>query len=191
MVDGAAVREASTWSSFRRFSAWCLDLTFPPPLPNFLARHASMAVATNTQIHPELIAPCGINCAVCKRYLAFTNKTPLSKGVIYCRGCRPQSKQCALLKPECRKTLRLANDEVDYCCDCDSYPCESLACLDKRYRQKYGISVIDNLEQIRASGLADFLADQIEKYACPRCGGLISVHDKRCYKCGGSTDRTR
>ena len=27
-----------------------------------------MAVAINNQIHPELIAPCGINCAVCKRY---------------------------------------------------------------------------------------------------------------------------
>lgn len=145
-----------------------------------------MAVAINNRIHPELIAPCGINCAVCKRYLAYVNQIPLSKGVIYCKGCRPQDKKCALLKPECRKILKLAEDEVDYCCDCDSFPCEKLSCLDKKYREKYGISVIDNLEQIRTQGLADFLEDQMKRYTCPQCGGLISMHDKKCYKCDGA-----
>ncbi len=150
-----------------------------------------MAVAANTQIHPELIAPCGINCAICKRYLAFINRIPVSKGVVYCKGCRPQNKRCTLLKPECRKTLRLGEDEVDYCCDCDSYPCERLSCLDKKYRTKYGVSLLDNLEQIRIMGLADFLADQTKKHACPQCGSLISLQEKRCCKCGGRAERVR
>lgn len=142
-----------------------------------------MSTALANPIHPELIAPCGLNCAVCSRYLAFVNKIPRTKGVAYCEGCRPGDKHCAMIKDECRETLALAEGEVDYCCDCDSYPCNKLAHLDKRYRERYGVSIIANLEEIRTLGLAEFIEAQAEKYRCPKCGGLISVHDKKCYKC--------
>ncbi len=124
-----------------------------------------------------------MNCAVCSRYLAFINKIPLKKGIIYCEGCRPADRRCAMIKKRCKDVLRLDEGEVDYCCDCDDYPCESLSRLDKRYRENYGMSMIDNLEQIRSIGLAEFIAEQSEKYRCPRCGGLISVHNKKCFKC--------
>ncbi len=143
-----------------------------------------MAVALNKAIHPELVAPCGINCAVCRHYLAFISKVPRTKGVVYCQGCRPQDKRCSLMRPVCRRTLKLTESEIDYCCDCNSYPCEKLSNLDKRYREHYGMSVIENLEEIRALGLAEFLAAQTKKYTCPQCGGIICVHDRRCCSCG-------
>ncbi len=142
-----------------------------------------MAVAINTQIHPELVAPCGINCALCKRYLAFKNKIPPAKGVIYCEGCRPSDRHCTLLKPACRRILKLAESEIDYCCDCNSFPCEKLSHLDVRYRENYGVSPVDNLEEIRDRGLAEFLEEQSRRYSCEKCGSLICMHDKKCYKC--------
>lgn len=143
-----------------------------------------MAVVFNTQVHPELVAPCGINCAFCKRYLAFKFQIPRTRGVIYCEGCRPQERHCTLIKPSCRRILKLAESEIDYCCDCNAYPCERLAHLDRRYRERYGMSVIENLEEIRNSGLAEFLKGQSKKYTCPECGGPICVHNGRCCKCG-------
>ena len=47
----------------------------------------------------ELVAPCGINCAVCSNYLALENDVR-AKGVrmAYCKGCRPRDKKCSFLK---------------------------------------------------------------------------------------------
>ncbi|MHB8086476.1 MAG: DUF3795 domain-containing protein, partial [Dehalococcoidia bacterium] len=50
-------------------------------------------------MNEELIAPCGMNCAVCSRYLALKYNVK-SKGIkiSYCTGCRPRDRKCALLK---------------------------------------------------------------------------------------------
>ncbi len=46
----------------------------------------------------ELIAPCGMDCAVCSSYLALKNDVR-AKGVrmAYCKGCRPRDKKCSFL----------------------------------------------------------------------------------------------
>jgi ribosomal protein S27AE len=43
--------------------------------------------------------------------------------------------------------------------------------------------MIDNLKKIKQSGIDDFLKNQREKYECPRCGGVICVHNRKCYDC--------
>jgi hypothetical protein len=46
-------------------------------------------------MRPDLLAPCGINCGFCMRYLAtasgLADKTKSAK----CTGCRPRNKTCA------------------------------------------------------------------------------------------------
>jgi len=61
----------------------------------------------------ELIAPCGMNCAVCSGYLALKNDVK-AKGVRmpYCKGCRPRDKKCAFLKKRCDLLL---NKQLEYC----------------------------------------------------------------------------
>ncbi len=50
----------------------------------------------------DLIAPCGMNCAVCSSYLAYSKGIPQKRGAIsHCAGCRPRNKQCAYLKGHC------------------------------------------------------------------------------------------
>jgi rubrerythrin len=63
-------------------------------------------------------------------------------------------------------------------------PCENLDGLDRRYRKRYGMSMVENLKELKAKGIEEFLKNQEAKYSCPACGGVVSVHDRKCYSCG-------
>jgi hypothetical protein len=129
----------------------------------------------------NLIAPCGMNCGICSAYLAYSRNIPRKRGkIIHCIGCRPRNKQCAFLKGYC---TRLNNGEVQFCFECNDFPCYRLSRLDQRYKEKYGMSMIENLNEIKNSGIDKFLKDQREKYRCPECGGVICIHNKKCYDC--------
>jgi hypothetical protein len=128
-----------------------------------------------------LIAPCGMNCALCSAYLAREydlKKQGISRG--YCEGCRPRGKNCAFMKQSCE---RLGNGLVKYCYECTEYPCRRLRHLDKRYRTNYRMSMIENLEFIREHGIRKFIKKDEEKWRCPSCGGTISCHGGLCFQC--------
>jgi len=130
---------------------------------------------------PDLIAPCGMNCAICKNYLSYTHGVPTKRGkVSHCKGCVPRAKNC-YIKRGCPK---LSKHQLKSCSQCDTAPCKNFAHLDKRYRERYSMSMVENLKTINAKGMDGFLAEQTQKYRCPSCGGVVSVHDKKCYTCG-------
>lgn len=124
----------------------------------------------------SLIAPCGINCQLCRAYGRERNPCP---------GCRAshafQSKNCFQCSVHCEK---LAAGDLKYCFECNEFPCERLAHLDKRYRTRYAVSPIDNLNRIQAEGIRKFVQSENEKWACPACGAMLSMHDPQCRSCG-------
>lgn len=132
-------------------------------------------------IDPALIAPCGMNCALCAGYLALKNDLK-SKGIrmINCAGCRPRNKKCAFLKGHCSK---LSKGELTFCFGCDSFPCERLKTIDNRYRSRYRMSMIENLNLIKENGMEKFLENQEETWKCQNCGEVISCHNGLCFKC--------
>jgi hypothetical protein len=132
-------------------------------------------------INPKLISPCGMNCAICANYLAQKNDIK-SKGVRmpYCVGCRPRNKNCAFLKKRCAK---LSRAEVTFCFECDNFPCENLLTIDRRYRNRYRMSMIDNLNFITANGIEKFLEEQKKTWQCQTCSELISCHNGLCFNC--------
>jgi len=97
-----------------------------------------------------------------------------------CIGCNPSGKSCAHLKKYCKK---LTKKEIEYCYQCNDFPCKQLQRLDDIYRQRFDMSMIDNLEYIKQNGMKQFLQKQKEKYTCPKCGGVICVHNSKCYYC--------
>lgn len=129
-----------------------------------------------TAIPTRLIAPCGMNCRLCR---AFTrDRKP-------CPGCRGddslKSKSCVGCRiKNCEKIMRA---KAKYCLGCDSLPCDRLKHLDKRYRTKYGMSMIDNLECIGRFGIRQFIRAEKERWRCPQCGGLLCVHTSQCLYC--------
>ncbi len=63
-------------------------------------------------------------------------------------------------------------------------PCKNLDRLDRRYRERYCMSMIENLKMIQAKGIDVFLKNQEEVYGRPNCGDVVCVHDGKCYSCG-------
>ena len=130
---------------------------------------------------PELNAPCGMNCGVCKSYLAYSRGVPKKRGsVTHCSGCLPRNKNC-FIKRGCAKLLK---NLVRFCFECETMPCPNLNRLDRRYRERYGMSMVENLKEIQAKGVPAFLRSQETNYACQNCGDTVSVHDGKCYSCG-------
>jgi hypothetical protein len=131
---------------------------------------------------PDLVAPCGMNCGICKSYLAYSHGVPKKKGsVSHCSGCIARNKTCAFIKRDCEK---LRKGQVRFCHQCPDMPCTKLAKLDAHYSARYSMSMIENQNFIREKGMEEFLKSQAEKYRCPNCGDIVSVHDGKCYACG-------
>lgn len=116
-----------------------------------------------------LIAPCGMNCALCMAYVR--DRKP-------CPGCHGEDAQKPFHCVNCsiRHCDGLQGMEAAHCGVCGKFPCSRLKQLDKRYREKYGMSMVDNLNQIKTEGMDAFLAGQITKWSCPSCGGFKCVH---------------
>ena len=136
-----------------------------------------MLKTTTKSTDPTLIAPCGINCRLCRAYARDKNACP---------GCRYEdankSKSCITCKiKNCEKLL---HGNLGYCFDCEEFPCERVSHLDKRYRTRYGTSPIDNLLQIKNIGIRSFVKSEDKKWACPACGEMICMHKPQCQSCG-------
>ena len=124
-----------------------------------------------------LIAPCGMNCGVCYAYLRKDRKCP---------GCHGEDtdKSASCIKCIIKNCEMIKISQSGFCYECVKYPCRRLKDLDKRYRTKYAMSMIENLESIRGIGLSAFLENEKERWHCLKCGGVICVHRGYCYYCG-------
>ena len=118
-------------------------------------------------MNSRLIAPCGMNCSICMAYLREKNKCP---------GCRGSdiNKQKSVLK--CRIKNCNERNNSGFCFSCDIFPCAKLKHLDKRYRTKYAMSMIENLEDIKKSGIRKFVI--MEKNKWIREDKIFCVHNK-------------
>jgi len=77
----------------------------------------------------------------------------------------------------------LGQGRLRFCYECAEYLCKRLKVLDKRYRTKFHMSMIDNLNFIQENGLAAFLAKEERKWSCPECSGTICCHNGLCLSC--------
>jgi hypothetical protein len=135
------------------------------------------------KISEELIAPCGMNCAVCSRRLSYINNLKRSQ----CVGCRPRNKRCEYLFGKCTGINHAAKGNAAFCFKCSLYPCKQIDRMDDRYVKNFKMSIRDNLEFIKKKGIGKFVNEQYKKYRCSRCNGLISIHNKKCFKCDAIT----
>jgi hypothetical protein len=127
---------------------------------------------------PKLIAPCGMNCGICVAYFGYTLKGEKRKRP--CEGCRSRDHPCAFIKKRCDKLMA---GEIEYCGECTGFPCENLRKLDKRYRERFGMSMIENLKHIQTEDISRFQENEEERWRCPICGRTICIHNRTCYSC--------
>lgn len=125
-----------------------------------------------------LIAPCGMNCRLCRAY--GRDKDP-------CAGCRDDEIAFPGYRGSCRikNCGSIVSGRLRFCSpSCEDYPCRRLRDLDKRYRTRYGMSMIENLEVIDSFGVREFVRREKERWACPGCDEVLCVHQEACPGCG-------
>ena len=128
-------------------------------------------------VKEELIAPCGMNCGICLAYLREKRR---------CAGCRIEDTNEFVTRVKCiiKNCEVIKTNKSGFCFECAEYPCKRLRKLDKRYRTKYSMSMLDNLESIKDIGLIAFVEKEKARWRCSKCGGTICVHRGYCYSCG-------
>ncbi len=130
----------------------------------------------------NLAAPCGIYCGACRAFLLKKKDQLEKRGYKQgCDGCRIRFKKCAFIRRDCPALLK---KEIDFCYECDKFPCQKLQKIDSQYQDRYSVNMINNLKRIQEIGAEKWLHEQQELYTCPECGGEISVHDAECFDCG-------
>ncbi len=133
----------------------------------------------------RLIAPCGMNCRLCISYQAMRNdlnKQGFHKK--YCPGCIPRGENCTHLGDQCEL---LGKGSVRFCFECKDFPCKRLKTLDKRYRTKYHMSMIENLKFIQENGMEMFLEKEEITWHCTECNNIICCHNGLCMNCNIDT----
>ena len=120
-----------------------------------------------------IIAPCRMNCGFCSAHLRPKKRCP---------GCNAGGGDLPKYCAACR--LRLCAERTSsFCVDCAGFPCARLRRLDKRYRTRYGMSEIENLECIRDHGIERFLETERGRWVAD--GSVLCVHDRRRYPLPG------
>lgn len=132
------------------------------------------------EVEAGMIAPCGVNCLACSAHLA--RKMP-------CPGCRAPSEMITRVScRNCAKKQCAAKQGVQWCFECNRFPCTRIKSLGKRYLQNYGVDLIMNgLDGKR--NMKAFLQSQKEYFTCSSCSGVIDQHHLRCSECGQHTDK--
>jgi ribosomal-protein-alanine N-acetyltransferase len=125
-------------------------------------------------IDDNMFAPCGMNCKVCYKHL---------KAKKACKGCLAgddhKPEHCIHCKiKECAKSKGYT-----YCYDCGEFPCKQVKNLDKSYKKRYGVSLVENSKIAKEEGLSQFMQSEITRWTCMNCGGIISLHDAQCSEC--------
>ena len=125
-----------------------------------------------------LFAPCGMNCLVC--YVHLKTKKP-------CHGCLGDDAG----KPERCKKCEIKNCTIskglNYCHECDDFPCKNIRNLERSYNKRYKTSLLANSEFVKRNGLIPFMKSEREKWMCT-CEGVISLHDRFCTECKKALD---
>src|SRR3989339_842981 len=117
-----------------------------------------------------------MNCGICLGYLREKNTGPgcNSREASKPRGCA----QCRIMN------CGLWNKGgARFCYVCEKFPCARLRQLDKRYRTRYGMSMIENLTFIKEHGIREFVAKENKKWVCKNCGKALCVHRNNCISC--------
>ena len=128
-------------------------------------------MAAKNPFKSTLIAPCGMDCAICMAFLREKNR---------CSGCNSPDRKC---NKNCTISA-CENVRGKYHHACADYPCKRLKQLDKRYRTRYGMSMLGNLAAIEEHGIREFVRTERERWTCKVCGGTINVHKGICSDCG-------
>ncbi|MBN1375318.1 MAG: DUF3795 domain-containing protein [Dehalococcoidia bacterium] len=148
--------------------------------------------AEDSKYNKKLVAVCGLFCKACSIYIGSTEEPQRLKAIAEQFGKEPEEVRCEGCRSDVRftycQTCKMykcaAAKGIDFCGECESYPCEDLREFQKAMPHR--IDLWKSQESIREAGPQQWYAEMIERYSCPNCGIINSTYDRNCRKCGTS-----
>ena len=155
-------------------------------------------------VNKNLVGRCGIYCGSCIIYRAYKDSEQLRQRVAERNNCEPEEIRCEGCQTvltngwnsnewgkNCRIVKCLEARGLDFCYECDTYPnCKKFRAL-ADHSLKYGESLAENLEKIKASEVEEWLEEEAEKWECLKCGKPISMHLTECHWCGAKIGKEK
>jgi len=109
----------------------------------------------------HLIAPCGLACLNCQ-FLEENITDQIRQGISEvrdipieetgCKGCREEGGYCKYVKYDCKTWKCVQEKGIEFCSDCDQFPCSYLAPTFKGANFPHNMKVY-NLCRIRLIGI--------------------------------------
>lgn len=124
----------------------------------------------------QTAAICGLFCGTCPCYPDDCHGCLSDKLTNHCAVCGNGFRGCA------------EAHHVTRCYECAQFPCARLAKFSRQHYEN-GIghheSVIPDLEEMKAHGVAAWVENQTQAHTCPKCSKLIYWHDRDSHICKG------
>ncbi|MBN1202878.1 MAG: DUF3795 domain-containing protein [Anaerolineae bacterium] len=141
-------------------------------------------------------AYCGLYCGACPVFLATADSSPdalqalaeqmnTDPETLRCYGCK--SEKTVTWRSGCRLKACARERGLEFCIECDEYPCANLVAftIDRQYA--YHTLVLKNMEVIRREGVTAWLEQQAGRWRCAACGTSHSWYDAACPACESPT----
>ncbi len=141
----------------------------------------------------DLASVCGLFCVSCGVYYATKEKDDKKLQVIadklgqtldetHCDGCRSDRrtascKDCYIIKCATEKG-------IDFCVECDIYPCEFLKDFQKKMPHRKNLW--KSQARIKEVGWKKWFNEMVEYYSCNKCDTINGAYDIGCRNCGNS-----
>ncbi len=146
---------------------------------------------------------CGLYCGACEILLAYKKAMEhntvadwdnlpeefsdhINKAEVKCLGCKTDTVFAGCRRCQIRSCAR--EKGVEYCIDCECYPCELINQMKVRLEAVKNIlphtsAIIGNLKDIQKMGRKDWLKYQKELWSCPTCSARLSWYQRKCTQC--------
>jgi len=109
-------------------------------------------------------------------YVHLKNKKP-------CNECYGNDEN----KPErcinCKIKNCVISKSIKYCFECNDFSCVLIKNLDKSYRKRYSVELINSAEFIKINGIDEYMKNERNKWLCNGCGGVKTQHGNYCSEC--------
>ena len=147
----------------------------------------------NSRPEKERAAVCGLYCEACAVYIGSTDDPKKLESLVdlfkvevedindlICYGCK--SEKVTSLCADCKFVECAEKREIDFCAECDEFPCKDLKDFQKAGAHR--IELFDDGDEIREKGCAEWMKNARKKYSCSKCSAINSAYDLVCRKCG-------
>ncbi|MBD3286324.1 DUF3795 domain-containing protein [candidate division WOR-3 bacterium] len=135
---------------------------------------------------------CGLYCGACpvlmanergdEEWLQATAKQwKRQPEDLRCLGCKTEI--TAVFCTGCKMRACAREKGLEFCSECSDYPCEMVKDFRNDDAPHHSV-IIKNLERIKEIGGKKWLAEQMERWTCTKCGTRFGWYTEKCEKCG-------